>query len=199
MRDGFTLLEVLIVAGLLLMLAGGAVMYQTSGQKQSLALEFQASSLQSAQLILARLQRDLVCMVPGPLSTARAQPTPCHEVLLTRVSESSDSRGLPLDEKDRLLTDTVVWKFDPATHLISRNGEAIKAAPMETVDFTYFPCRPRDVAPPYGDTLVVRLVAVPSEALGRSTADTPRAVFNASFHSSQGTINHLHEDWAGDR
>lgn len=199
MRGAFSLLEALIVAALMLTMAAGAAFYQISGQRQSVALEFQASSLTSAQIVLARLQRDLVGMVPGPLSAAQAAPAPRNEVQLTRATDQSPMWGLPLDDKDHLVTETVVWKFDPKTHLLARNGDPIKAAPMEAVEFTYFPCRPGDPAPPFGDTLVVKLVVVPVEALGKVEAQTPKAVFTAAFHSSQGTINHLHENWAGDR
>lgn len=199
MRRGFSMLEILIVASLLLITAGSAAMYTLSGQKQGLGIEFQAAALTSAQMVFARLQRDLASQVPGPLSALTAVPAPAREVTLARVSDQSDARGLPLDDQDRLLTERVTWKFDPATHLVSRNGEPIRGAPMESVEFTYFPCRPGDIAPPYGDTLIVKLVVVPVEALGKTTPETPRAVFQASFHSAQGTINHLHEDWAGDR
>lgn len=193
------MLEILIVAALLLISAASAAMYTLAGQKQSVAIEFQASALTSAQMIFARLQRDLASQIPGPLSALTAVPTPAREVTLTRVTDDSDARGLPLDDQDRLKTERVTWKFDPATHLVSRNGEPIKGAPMHSVEFTYFPCRPGDIAPPYGDTLIVKLVVVPADAVGRATNDTPRAVFTASFHSAQGTINHLHENWVADR
>lgn len=199
MRRGFSMLEILIVSALLLMAAASAAMVTLSGQKQSVAIEFQAAALTSAQMVFARLQRDLASQVPGPLSALTAAPAPAREVTLTRVSDESDARGVPLDDQDHLKTERVTWKFDPATHLVSRNGEAIKGAPMESVEFTYFPCRPGDIAPPYGDTLIVKLVVVPADAVGKSTPDTPRAFFTASFHSAQGTINHLHENWVGDR
>ncbi|MBI4862958.1 MAG: hypothetical protein HY815_22250 [Candidatus Riflebacteria bacterium] len=198
-RPAFSLVEVLVVAGVLLAVVAGGVLYQVSGQRQSLALDFRAASLQSAQLVIARLQRDVAGMVPGPLVRTFAEPTACREVTLTRTSDRSDPRGLPLDAREALLTETVRWRFDPASHLLSRNGEPVRAVRMESVEFTYFPCRPGDTTPPYGDTLVVRMVAVPPEALGRVSPRTPRAVYTARFHSPQGTINHLHEDWVGER
>lgn len=198
-RRAFTLVEVLVVAGVLLVIVASAVLYRVSAQKQSLALEFRAASLQSAQLVITRLQRDLASLQPGPLSGAPIQPAPAPAVELTRTSERSDSRGLPLDDKDRVLTERVSWRFDRASHQLFRNGEALRAVLMESVEFTYFPCRPGDEEPPYGDTLVVRMVCVPTEALGRATPEKQRAVFSATFHSPQGTVNHMHEDWAGDR
>ncbi|MBI4864654.1 MAG: hypothetical protein HY815_31020 [Candidatus Riflebacteria bacterium] len=195
----FTLVEVLMVAGLVSGIVLGAVFYHVTGQRQSTALDFQAAALQSAQLVVGHLQQDLSNLQPGVLSGTYAAPTPSQGVDLTRVVERSGARGLPLDAQDAPLVESVAWRFDPATHLLYRNGEPIRGAPLESVEFTFFPCRPDDPTPPYGDTLVVRLVAVPLEALGRATAQTPRAVFTAAFHSSQGTVNHLHEDWVGDR
>lgn len=197
-RGGFSVLEILIVASLLAALVGGAALYQVSGNRQAVALDFRASSLQSAQLLIVHLQRDLASQVPGPLDPAGA-PTHQSELAIVRASDTNGKRGLPLDANDQLLTETVTWKFDPATHYVSRNGEPIKAAPFESVEFTQFPLRPGDPSPPYGDTIIVKMVVVPPDALGKVGPATPKAVFTASFSSSQGTINHLHEDWVGDR
>lgn len=198
-RRGFSLLEVLIVAGVLLLIAGIAVTMRVSGQKQSVAIEFRAAALQSAQLVLTRLQRDVSSLVPGPLTATAAAPAPASAVAFTRVSDSSGPKGLPLDARDELMTEQVAWRFDPKTHQLSRNGEVIRGVTMHQVEFTYFPARPGDASPPYGDTLLVRLVFVPPEALANVGPGTQRAEFTTSFHAPQGTLDHVHEDWAGDR
>jgi type II secretory pathway pseudopilin PulG len=192
-RRAFSFIEVIVVAGLLVVLVGGFVLYRVSGQKQSMAIEFRAAALQSAQLAITRLQRDVASLVPTPLA---AQNAPAIE--LTRVSDASSARGLPLDANDALLTEQIRWAFDPKTHMLSRNGEPLRGVLMETVDFTYFPARPGETTPPFGDTLMVRMVCVPVEALGRVTADTPKVEFTTAFHATQGTLERVHEDWSGD-
>lgn len=194
----FSLVEVLMVVGVLAGLAAGAVLYIVSGQGQSLALDFQASALQSTQLLAGHLQRDVSNLMPRPLLDTFATPVPSNTVSLLRLAETSDPGALPLDGQGQPLVESVNWSFDPQTHLLSRNGEPIRGAPMESVEFTYFPCRPDDPTPPYGDTLIVRMVAVPLEALGRAGVGGPRVTVTAVFHSAQGTVNHLHEDWVGD-
>lgn len=199
-RGAFSLLEVLIVSALLLAIAGIAVMTRVSGQKQSVAIEFRAAALQSAQLVLTRLQRDVSSLVPGPLGAAGVSPpAPASAVSFTRVSDASGPKGLPLDARDELMTEQVLWRFDPGTHQLMRNGEAIRGVTLHQAEFTYFPARPGDTSPPFGDTLSVRLVFVPPEALGHVGANTPKAEFTTAFHAPQGTLDHVHEDWAGDR
>lgn len=199
MRRGFSLIELLLVAALLLVMAWMGVMYQLSGQKQSVAIEFRAAALQAAQLVLTKLERDVTSLLPGPLAAQAAPPAPGSSVELTRVSDASNRDGLPLDRDGRLLTERVVWRFDAATGLLARNGEPVRGVRMHLVEFTYFPTRPGDPAPPYGDTLAVRMVFVPPEAIGRVTKDTPRAEFVTAFHATSGTLDHVHTDWVGDR
>jgi type II secretory pathway pseudopilin PulG len=194
----FSLVEIMVVLGLVLGLVGSVVAYRLSGQRQSLALDFQATALQSIQLVLAALERDLSRLDPGPLAGTFSAPTPTRAMLLRCVPSMRDEPGLPLDGLEPRVQ-TVRWLFDPATHLVHRQGEPLRSAPLESVEFTYFPSRPGDPTPPYGDTLVVRLVAVPLEALGAANPRTPRVAFTATFHLMNGTINHLHEDWIGDR
>jgi len=188
-----------MAVALLVGIAMGTVLYLVSGQRQSVALDFQAAALQSAQLVVSRLQQDVSNLVPGELAGTFATPTPSPTIHLLRVSDAVRSDGLPLDSQDLLLVEPVSWAFDPGSHLLYRNGDPLRSAPLESVEFTFFPCRPDDPTPPYGDTLVVRLVAVPVEALGKVTSSTPRSSFTVAFHSTQGTVNHLHEDWVGDR
>lgn len=199
MRRAFSLIELLLVAALLLVMAWMGVMYTLSGQKQSVAIEFRAAALQAAQLVLTRLERDVASLVPGPLAAQPVPPAPGSSVELTRVSEESGRDGLPLDRDGRLMTERVAWRFDAASGQLSRNGETIRGVRMHLVEFTYVPTRPGDPAPPYGDTLVVRLVFVPPEAIGRVTADTPRAEFVTAFHATTGTLEHIHPEWVGDR
>lgn len=196
-RPAFSLIEIVVVLGLVIGLVGGVVTYRLSGQRQSQALDFQASALQSIQLVLAALERDLARLDPGPLAGTFSAPTPTRAMVLRCVPSLRDEPGLPLDGLVPRV-ETVQWQFDPATHLVYRQGEPLRSAPLESVEFTYFPSRPGDPTPPHGDTLVVRLTAVPLEALGAPGPHTPRLSFTATFHLMNGTINHLHEDWIGD-
>lgn len=195
-RPGFSLIEIVIVAGLVLGLVSGALFYRTTAQHQSLALDFQATSLQSFQLVRRALMRDIANTIPGPLASTFAAPVPTPAVTLRRVPEVP---GVPLDPAGDPVTEQVSWLFDPGTHLLYRQGEPLRSAPLESVEFTYFPCRPEDPNPPFGDTLIVRMVAVPVEALGRVGKNTPRAEYTFECHLAQGTTNHLHEEWVGDR
>jgi prepilin-type N-terminal cleavage/methylation domain-containing protein len=197
-RSGFSLLEMLIVFALVLVMAGAALLLRVSGQQQSVAIEFRAAALQSAQLVLTRLERDVSSLVPGPLDAA-AGPMSGPSVSLTRVRDASDAQGLPLDRDRRLLTERVTWAFDAGTGTLARNGEPLRAVRMHAVQFTYFPTRPGDTAPPYGDTLAVRMVFVPPETIGRVGPDTPRVEFVTAFHAPQGTLDHVHPEWVGDR
>jgi type II secretory pathway pseudopilin PulG len=197
-RNAYSLLEILVVLALLLSMVGAFVLYYVSGQKQSLSLGFQAAALQTAQIVVATLQQDLASFVPGPLAGTYAAPTPAFSVRLTRVSDSSNSLGLPLDPHDELQTEAVNWVFDPQTHELTRNGETVHSGPLESAIFTFFPSRPGDPTPPFGDTLILQMEVVPTEALGHVTSATPKAAFTVEFHSPQGTVNHLHEEWVGD-
>jgi len=196
---GFTLIETIVVVGLLTTLLLGYSYYRDASQTQSLALDFQAASLQSAQMLVTHLMRDFDNIVPSPLEVTFTEPTPRTGVAFHRITEGAGILGQPLDSEYVPITEKIEYVFDEKDHRVYRNGQPIRSALFESVDFTFFPVRPQDPAnPPYGDTLIVRMVVVPVEAIEKPKEDTPRSEFIIQFHSPQGTSNHVFEHWIGD-
>jgi len=197
--SAFTLTELLVVVGVISTVMICLVLYQVSGHRQSLSLDFQAAAIQSYEILVARLQEDFECLMPGPLSQTFSEPVPAQAVALRVVSSSMGANDVPIDSNQAVITDRVVYSFDPKSHWVFRNNQPLRAGPFESVQFTFFPSRPGDPTPPYGDTLILKVTIVPSEALNSGGVVTQRAAFEVMFHSPQGTANHVWEVWAGDR
>ena len=194
-RTGFTLLEIVVVAGVLLCLLGVFFLAYVSGQNQSLALDFQTSSLQAVDLLVSRILADFDNLLPGPIAVTYAEPTPQPGISLSKVSDGRGAFGLPLKPGLDPLEEHVSYRFHPADHRVHRNEESLPFGPFETVQFTFYPARQGDPTPPFGDTLVVEIVCVPLECVGRTNSATPRAEFRIQLRSPQATVNHLCGFW----
>jgi hypothetical protein len=195
-RSGFSVVELLVVLGLVGTVLGSFWLAAAGGYFQSTELDFRAAALQSAQLLVARIDADLQSFAPGALGDTFAEPMPRPGIRFDRVT---DRPGLPLDERGSPVTERVTYRFDAATRQVVRNDEPLPHGPFENVAFTFFPARPGDPTSPHGFVLVVEIEIVPADASGRADATTARAQFRMTLRSPQGTANHAASRWVGDR
>lgn len=193
--DGFTLVEVLIVAALFCTLLSVGLWVGYSGERHSRVLDFQAVALRSVQLLEARLSCDIDNIVPGPLGITFSEPSPQQRISLDTISDRNGYLGLPLDVDFGLLVSKVEYVFRPLDHMVYRNGESIKAGPFQNVTFTFYPSRPNDPTPPHGDVLMVDIEIVPSEAVGSVGPQKQQARFRLALRPPQATANHAVDHW----
>jgi len=194
----FSLLEVIIVLGVVAMLSSVFLVTGTSGQRQSVTLDFHAWTVQSVEQLSMRLDADLGNLMPGALENTFAEPVPQQVLSFNTVVGDDLRRDLPVGPDLRLLSETVVYRFDGASRRIFRNGEPLAIGPFERVSFSFFPTRPGDPTSPFGDVLVVDVSMVPVETLGRPSSETPRIHRQVRFWLPQATANHLAGTWIGD-
>jgi prepilin-type N-terminal cleavage/methylation domain-containing protein len=180
-RSGFTIVEVIMVLGVLGAVLTAAVLAGTSSHRRSVRLDERASAQRDAQVLLERLRADLDAFVPAP---SLASPTEKHSALrLVRVA--STAGRLPLDAKGGVLTEQVAYEHDPVSGRLRRNGRPLPVSALAGVHFAYVPARPEDDEPPYGDQLVVEIAPRGGGAPLQFRLAVP-----------QGTAARLHATWA---
>lgn len=189
-RGGFTLVEVLVVALILALSASLLLSMWGLGRRREARVDFQTRSLQAASLARAWLTEDFVQVLPAP--GAAADEAHGHAVSFDRIADTPGSTP-PLAEDFTARRQSVTYRFDPASRLLLRNGEAIGAGRFADVRFGF------ESTPQQGYTLHVTMEVWPDDELDGRREPTQRAVFRFSFHSPQGTLAVTHRDWVADR
>ena len=191
MSRGWTLLEMLVVLGIVAVALALGLSFFYSGQKQSGQLDFRLRAVQSGMLLRSRLADDLAAHIPGPQGSA---PIPrAAGLTLLRVPEEKGSGedGMPLTGDFQPETSAVTWRFDPATHQVLRNGRPLQLGRFRDVWFSWFPYREGE-----GETVQVHAIAVPDEALASPDRPSPTEVrLDFSFHCPQTTLVRVYDEW----
>jgi prepilin-type N-terminal cleavage/methylation domain-containing protein len=190
-RHGFTLVEAIVVMGLLCVLLAAYALTRSGGERQAVDLDFRASSLRSAQLVFAIVKADFDNYRPGAARPELAVPVPQEEVSFARLSGGK----LLLDAANQPGTETVTYRFDRARHRLLRNGAVIEAGPFEAVRFTFAPAGPPGQESRQGDVLRIEIEAVPPEFLGRAGKGTPHAQFALEMAAIQGAVDRAYDRW----
>jgi type II secretory pathway pseudopilin PulG len=192
MRRGFTLVEAVVAAGLFFSILAGAFFFtRANAQRESVSLDVRAAALRSAQIVFTMMKADVDNFVPGPLASTYAEPVPRTGVVFERILDSA----LPLSATRAPLTRTVSYRYDPTDRLIYRDDRALPAGPFAGVRFTFYPARPRDPTPPYGDVLHVEIDIRATTSTASAGSNEPLMTFWADLHSTQGTTAHVNPDW----
>jgi len=185
MRRAFTLVEVMVVIGLLSIMIGAFVLSRASGEHQVVDLDFHATALRSSQLLFAVVKADFDNYAPPATPVTPAAPSQ-PEVAFSRYR----SGALTLDAQHHAETEPVTFRFDRTQHKVFRGNAPIEAGPFESVKFTLAPGAA-------GDVLRVEVEIVPPEFLGRGGAGAQRAQFLVDMTGLQSVVNQAYDRWTG--
>lgn len=159
-RHGFSMLEVMVMGAIGLALISVGWFVFTGLTRQSKKLDTRLRAIQASQLTIERLKQDIKQYV--------------HREDWSMVDSAPPRLSLPVfreyvfDPGSRaqrsVAVDSVTWLFNPETHYLMRNTEALKFAQFETIQFSV------KSTPPGGgefqNAITIEGVYVPEEMLG---------------------------------
>ena len=191
-KRAWTLIELLVALMLFSAVAGFIISFFVSGQKRSRSLDFRLHALQAAYLLRARFADDLASSMPAPAGAEAINEASALELLRVRAQRGGGLGGTSIDEDLSVITEQVAYRFDPNTHRVYRNGEAMTSERFLDVTFSYFPYTDED----RGEVVELHATIVPDEHLddpGRR--EYPRhEVVSFTFHLTQSTIVHAYPE-----
>jgi len=141
---GFSLFEIMIVAGLGVLMITLLVDTYMTARRQSAKLEVQLSAVQGAQLLIERIRQDIACSIHAPGDSMKivesvhgGQQNRFNLLVFSkyRFFEKPSALYDPNENDPSWIeTDRVSYTFDPATHRVSRTSPA----GVETLSFARF-------------------------------------------------------------
>jgi type II secretory pathway pseudopilin PulG len=168
-RVAFTMLEVLIMAGIALILLAVSWSVFFAMTNQSRKLDNRLRALQASQIVIERIKTDLkqFYFVPG-VSMVEASPPRLSFYVYRDYVYSPTERS-----QRSVALEPVTYIFDREVHLLRKNTEFIRAAPLEDLQFALREST-GGPAPEYSNSVIIRGVHVSEDLLSTPDRITAR-------------------------